>query len=85
MPSSAANLHPSQKKVDKIKSQEDAKKEEVVVGRKNKYLKKKSHSSSLQLSSPNPQVALNSVLKKSQTSPTFHGMMISFKSNNNQV
>ena len=66
MSSSAANLHPSQKKVDKIKSQEDAKKEEVV-GRKNKYLKKKSHSSSLQLSSPNPQVALNSVLKKSQT------------------
>jgi hypothetical protein len=83
MPSSAANLHPSQKKVDKIKSQEDAKKEEVAG--KNKYLKKKSHSSSLQLSSPNPQVALNSVLKKSQTSPTFHGMMISFKSNNNQV
>jgi hypothetical protein len=82
MPSSAANLHPSQKKVDKIKSQEDAKKEEVAG--KNKYLKKKSHSSSLQLSSPNPQVALNSVLKKSQ-SPTFHGMMISFKSNNNQV
>ena len=65
MPSSAANLHPSQKKVDKIKSQEDAKKEEVAG--KNKYLKKKSHSSSLQLSSPNPQVALNSVLKKSQT------------------
>lgn len=82
MPSSAANLHPSQKKVDKIKSQEDAKKEEVAG--KNKYLKKKSHSSSLQLSSPNPQVALNAVLKKSQ-SPTFHGMMISFKSNNNQV
>jgi hypothetical protein len=69
--------------VDKIKSQEDAKKEEVAG--KNKYLKKKSHSSSLQLSSPNPHVALNSVLKKSQTSPTFHGMMISFKSNNNQV
>jgi hypothetical protein len=39
MPSSAANLHPSQKKVDKIKSQEDAKKEEVAG--KNKYLKKK--------------------------------------------
>jgi adenylate cyclase len=66
MPSSAANLHPSQKKVNKIKSQEDAKKEEVVAG-KNKYLEKKSQSSSLQLSSPNPQVALNSVLKKSQT------------------
>src|SRR5918998_4176506 len=65
MPSSAANLHPSQKKVGKIKSQEDAKKEEVA--RKNKNLKKKSHSSSLQLSSTNPQVALNSVLKKSQT------------------
>jgi hypothetical protein len=64
MPSSAANLHPSQKKLDKIKSQEDAKKE---VAGKNKYLKKKSHSSSLQLSSPNPQVALNSVLKKSQS------------------
>src|ERR671916_3431655 len=65
MPSSAANLHPSQKKVGKIKSQEDAKKEEVA--RKNKNLKKKSHSSSLQLSSTNPQVALNSVMKKSQT------------------
>lgn len=62
--SSAGDLHPSQKKVNKIKSQ-DAKREEEVVG-KNKYLKKKSHSSSLQLSSPNPQVALNSVLKKSQ-------------------
>jgi hypothetical protein len=36
--SSAANLHPSQMKVDKIKSQEDAKKEEVAG--KNKYLKK---------------------------------------------
>jgi class 3 adenylate cyclase len=65
MPSSAANLHASRKKVGKIKSQEDAKKEEVA--RKNKNLKKKSHSSSLQLSSTNPQVALNSVLKKSQT------------------
>ena len=83
MPSSAGNLHPSQKKVDKIKSQEDAKEEEEVAG-KNKYLKENSHSSFLQSSSPNPQVALNSVLKKSQ-SPTFHGMMISFKSNNNQV
>src|ERR671915_412423 len=65
MPSSAANLHPSQKKVEKIKSQEDAKKEEVAG--KNKNLKKKSHSSSLQSSSPNPQVALNSMMKKSQT------------------
>ena len=66
MPSSAANLHPSQKKVDKIKSQEDAKKEEVAVG-KNKYLKENSHSSFLQSSSPNPQVGLNSIMKKSQT------------------
>jgi hypothetical protein len=32
MSSSAANLHLSQKKVDKIKSQEDAKKE-VAVGK----------------------------------------------------
>jgi adenylate cyclase len=63
---SAANLHPSQKKVDKIKSQE-AKKEEVVVG-KNKYVKEKSHSSVLHSSSsPNPQVGLNSIMKKSQT------------------
>jgi adenylate cyclase len=66
MPSSAANLHPSQKKVDKIKSQEDVKKEEVAVG-KNKYLKENSHSSFLQSSSPNPQVGLNSIMKKSQT------------------
>jgi adenylate cyclase len=66
MTSSAANLHPSQKKVDKIKSQEDAKKEEVAVG-KNKYLKENSHSSFLQSSSPNPQVGLNSIMKKSQT------------------
>src|SRR5918995_2929646 len=66
MLSSAANLHPSQKKVDKIKSQEDAKKEEVAVG-KNKYLKENSHSSFLQSSSPNPQVGLNSIMKKSQT------------------
>jgi adenylate cyclase len=66
MPSSAANLHPSQKKVDKIKSQEDAKKEEVAVG-KNKYLKENSHSSFLQSSFPNPQVGLNSIMKKSQT------------------
>jgi adenylate cyclase len=63
---SAADLHPSQKKVDKIKSQ-DAKKEEVVV-RKNKYLKENSHSSFLQSSSsPNPQVDLNSIMKKSQS------------------
>jgi len=56
----------SQKKVDKIKNQ-DAKKEKVVVG-KNKYLKEKSHSSFLQSSSsPNPQVGLNSIMKKSQT------------------
>src|SRR5687767_13023296 len=65
--SSAADLYPSQKKVDKIKRQEDAKKEEVVVG-KNKYVKEKSHSSVLQSSSsfPNPQVDLNSIMKKSQ-------------------
>jgi adenylate cyclase len=65
MSSSSANLHPSQNKVDKIKSQEDAKKEEVVG--KNKYLEKKPHSSSLQLSSTNLQAALYSVLKISQT------------------
>ena len=67
MPSSAANLHPSQKKIDKIKSQEGVKKEEeeVAVG-KNKYLKENSHSSFLQSSSPNPQVDLNSMMKKSQ-------------------
>jgi class 3 adenylate cyclase len=64
--SSAADLYPRQKKVDKIKHQ-DAKKEEVVVG-KNKYVKEKSHSSVLQSSSsfPNPQVDLNSIMKKSQ-------------------
>jgi adenylate cyclase len=62
---SAANLHPSQK-IDKIKSQKDANKEEEVAG-KNKYLKENSHSSFLQLSSPNPQVGLNSIMKKSQT------------------
>jgi adenylate cyclase len=56
--------HPSQKKDDEIKSQ-DAKKEEVVE--KKKSLKKNSHSSFLQSSSPNPQVRLNSILKKSQT------------------
>lgn len=44
------------------------KKEEVVV-EKNKYLKENSHSSFLQSSSssPNPQVGLNSIMKKSQT------------------
>jgi adenylate cyclase len=62
----AADLRPSQKKVDKLKSQEDAKKEEEVAG-KNKYLKENSHSSFLQSSSPNPQVDLNSIMKKSQT------------------
>ena len=63
---SAADLHPSQKKVDKIKNQ-DAKKGKVVV-RKYKHLRKKSHSSFLQSSSsPNPQVSLNSIMKKSQT------------------
>ena len=58
----------SQKRVDKIKGQEDAKKEEVVGG-KNKYLREKAHSSFLQSSSssPNPQVDLNSIMKKSQT------------------
>jgi adenylate cyclase len=61
---SAANLHPSQK-IDKIKSQKDANKEEVAG--KNKYLKENSHSSFLQSSSPNPQVGLNSIMKKSQT------------------
>jgi adenylate cyclase len=61
---SAGDLHPSQKKVNKIKSQ-DAKREEVVG--KNKYLKEKSHSSFLQSSSPNPSVTLNSIMKKSQT------------------
>jgi adenylate cyclase len=64
--SSAADLHSSQKKVDKIKGQ-DAKKGKVVVG-KNNYLREKSHSSFLQSSSsPNPQVGLNSMMKKSQT------------------
>ena len=53
--------------VDKIKNQEDAKRDEEVA-EKNKYLKKKSHSSLLQSSSsPNPQVSLNSIMKKSQT------------------
>src|SRR5215213_11896962 len=60
----SARIGISQKKVDKIKSQE-AEKEEVV-GRKNKYLKENSHSSFLQSSSSiNPQVGLNSIMKKS--------------------
>jgi adenylate cyclase len=62
--SSAGDLHPSQKKVNKIKSQ-DAKKEELVG--KNKYVKENSHPYFLQSSSPNPSVALNSIMKKSQT------------------
>jgi adenylate cyclase len=63
--SSAGDLHLGQKKVNKIKSQ-DAKKEEVV--RKNKYVKENSHPYFLQSSSsPNPSVALNSIMKKSQT------------------
>jgi adenylate cyclase len=57
-------LHPSQKKDDKIKTQ-DAKKQEVVVG-KNKYVKENSHSSLLQSSSTNPQVSPDSLMKKSQ-------------------
>jgi adenylate cyclase len=62
----SSRLHPSQKKVDKIKSQ-DAKKEELAVG-KNKYVKEKLHPSFLQSSSyPNAQVGLNSIMKKSQT------------------
>jgi adenylate cyclase len=62
---SAAGSHPTQKKVDKIKSQEAKKKEEVVG--KNKYLKENSHSFFLQSSSHNSQVGLNSMMKKSQT------------------
>ena len=63
--SSGGDLHPRQKKVNKIKSQ-DAKKEKEVAG-KNKYLKENSHSSFLQSSSSslNPQVGLNSIMKKS--------------------
>jgi adenylate cyclase len=62
---SPADLHPSQKKVDKIKHQ--VTKKEEAVGR-NKYVKENSHSSLLQSSSsPNPQVGLNSIMKKSQT------------------
>ena len=57
----------SQKKFDKIKDQDAKKEKEEVVG-KNKYLREKSHSSFLQSSSsPNPQVGLNSIMKKSQT------------------
>src|SRR5918997_6067948 len=55
--------HPSQKKDDKIKTQ-DAKKEEVLG--KNKYLKDNSHSSLLQSSCTNPQVISDSLMKKSQ-------------------
>src|ERR671916_2173515 len=61
--SSAADLHSSQKKADKIKSQ-GAKKEEVVG--KDRYVKENSHSSLLRSSSTNPQVSLNSIMKKSQ-------------------
>lgn len=64
----SAQARINQKKIDKIKNQ-DAKREEVVVG-KNKYLSGKSHSSFLQSSSPsssNPKVGLNSIMKKSQT------------------
>jgi adenylate cyclase len=59
--------HPSQKKDDKIKSQDAKKKgKEVAIG-KNKHLKEKPDSSFLQpSSSPNPQIRLNSILKKSQ-------------------
>jgi adenylate cyclase len=64
--SSGGDLHPRQKKVNKIKSQ-DAKREKEVAG-KNKYLKENSGSSFLKSSSsPNPQVDLNSIMKKSQT------------------
>lgn len=57
--------HPSQKKDDKIKTQ-DAKKEEVLG--KNKYLKDNPHSSFLQSSSsPNRLVSPDSLMKKSQT------------------
>src|SRR5918998_1466604 len=62
--SSAADLHSSQKKADKIKSQ-GAKKEEVVG--KDRYVKENSHSSLLRSSSTNPQVSLNSIMKKSQS------------------
>src|ERR671916_61061 len=61
--SSAADLHSSQKKADKIKSQ-GAKKEEVVG--KDRYVKENSHSSLLRSSSTNPQVSVNSIMKKSQ-------------------
>ena len=59
----AADSHPSQKKDDKMKSQ-DANKRAVV---KNKYLKENPHSSFLQSSSPNGSVGLNSIMKKSKT------------------
>jgi adenylate cyclase len=56
--------HPSQKKDDKIKTQ-DAKKEEVLG--KNEYLEDNPHSTFLQSSSsPNRSVGLNSIMKKSQ-------------------
>src|SRR5687768_1807660 len=61
---SAGDLHSSQKKVNKIKSQE-AKKEEVVGEKKS--LNENLRSSFLQSSSPNPPVPLNSIMKKSQT------------------
>jgi class 3 adenylate cyclase len=62
---SGASSHPSQKKDDKIKSQ-DGKKERVVG--KNEYLKENSPSYFLQSSSSlNPSVALNSIMKKTQT------------------
>ena len=56
---------PSQKKDDKIKTQ-DAKKEEEEEERKDKYVKGNSRSSLLQSSSTNPQVSLDSLMKKSQ-------------------
>ncbi len=59
----AADSHPSQKKDDKIKSQ-DANKRVVL---KNKYLKENPHSSFLQSSSTNRSVGLNSIMKKSKT------------------
>jgi class 3 adenylate cyclase len=58
--------HPSQKKDDKIKTQ-DANKEEEVVG-KDKYVKENSHSSPLQSSSStNLQVSPDSLMRKSET------------------
>ncbi|MFL6522974.1 MAG: adenylate/guanylate cyclase domain-containing protein [Nitrososphaera sp.] len=58
------DMHPSHKKLDKIKKQ-DAKKEAVAV--KNKNLKKNSSSSFLQSSSPNHKAGINSIMKKSET------------------